>query len=659
MKSGQFGWQVSLAVVLFASAAQAAPDPEPKRGPVPSWVEPVTIPAPDAAHKDSPAQVLLLNGQTRMKGNAASSYFEMAILPQTVAGLQGNGTLALPWNVARTDMTIHAISIVREGQTIDLLKDAKFTILHRENDLERARFDGTRTVVLPVRGLQIGDVLRIAATYDRKPEKEIGRLEDLSEWDAPFNIVRLDRRLLIDKAMDMKWRVSGSAPQPVLSTGPTETSFRFVGSKMTVPKYPSLMRGRDKTSDIQFTTYPDWATVAEPSVALYAKARALAPGASLAAEAERIALSTKDPGQRMLAALRLTQERVRYVALLLGEGAYLPVDAQSTWDSKYGDCKAKTAMLLALLDRLGIKAEAMYVNATKGDALADRLPSLATFDHVIVKAMIGTTPYYLDGTDYGQRTLADVAASSLSYGLPIVSAAKLEKLPGFVATIPIIDNETVWDASKNVAGDVPFTVRLTLRGVKAVEARATKANADQSEKYEEYLKSIVPNIDNKLLTITEQRDDEATGEIVVTMTGKADLDWGEYQDRKGLRFAFGNRTSKWEAGFERDEGAHKDKPVVLNPAYWMRDTERLQLPTTKGYRIDDGAPIDQKVAGSRIWRTVHADATGFTSQTNFQHVSADISAADARAAGPVLDKINENWAYVVAPRSFKLPRTKD
>lgn len=651
--------RIALAFVLMSSAAQATPDPEPKRGPIPAWVQTVAIPAPDAAQKDAPAQILVINGQTRMKGDVASTFFEMAILPQTVAGLQGNGTIALPWNIARTDMTFNRISIIRDGKTIDLLKDAKFTILHRENDLERARFDGTRTVVLPVQGLQIGDVLRIAATYDRKPDKVMRGLEELSEWEAPFNVVLLDRRLLIDNGLAMKWRVSGNAPKPTITAGATETAYHFVGTKVSATKYPVLMRDRDKTSDVQFTTYQSWANVAEPSIPLYQKARALKAGASLATEADRIALATKDPGQRMLAALRLTQERVRYVALLLGEGAYLPTDAQSTWDSKFGDCKAKSAMLLALLDRLGVKAEPMYVNATKSDALSNRFPSLATFDHVIVKARIGEATYYLDGTDYGQRTLVDVAASGLGYGLPIVAGATLEKLPGYGASIPVIENETIWDASKNVAGDVPFTVKLTLRGVKAIEARATKASAAESEKYEEYLKSLVPNISNNSLTITDQRDDDTTGEIVVSMKGKSDLDWGEYQDRKGLRFAFGNGTSKWDADFEREEGKYKDAPVKLNPAYWMRDTERLILPTIKGYRIDDDSPLDTKVAGSHIWRTIRANPDGFTAQTNFQHLSDHIDAADARAAGPIVEKVNENWAYVVAPRGMKLPKTKD
>ena len=136
-------WARSPDLDFFASSAHAAVDPAPGRGPIPEWVQPVPLPSPDPARAEEPMQVLLLNGQTRMTGTTNSTFFEMALVPQTVAGLQGSGTLALPWNVERTKMTIHAISIVRNGTVIDLLPDANFTVLHRENDLEKARFDGT------------------------------------------------------------------------------------------------------------------------------------------------------------------------------------------------------------------------------------------------------------------------------------------------------------------------------------------------------------------------------------------------------------------------------------------------------------------------------------------------------------------------------------
>lgn len=55
-------------------------------------------------------------------------------------------------------------------------------------------------------------------------------------------------------------------------------------------------------------------------------------------------------------ALDLVQQQVRYVYVGLGGGTYLPASADETWNRRYGDCKGKTALLLALLGELGIAA---------------------------------------------------------------------------------------------------------------------------------------------------------------------------------------------------------------------------------------------------------------------------------------------------------------
>ena len=74
--------------------------------------------------------------------------------PQTVAGLQGMSTVAIPWNVARSDLTVHAIEAIRDGKSIDLIENRPFTILRRESKLEASTLDEIRSVVLPVRGLE-------------------------------------------------------------------------------------------------------------------------------------------------------------------------------------------------------------------------------------------------------------------------------------------------------------------------------------------------------------------------------------------------------------------------------------------------------------------------------------------------------------------------
>jgi hypothetical protein len=77
--------------------------------------------------------------------------------------------VALPWNVERTDLTLHRVAIDRGGKVTDLLRPSDLLVLRRENNLEKATLDGVRTVVLPAKGLQIGDRLIVDVTYSSKP----------------------------------------------------------------------------------------------------------------------------------------------------------------------------------------------------------------------------------------------------------------------------------------------------------------------------------------------------------------------------------------------------------------------------------------------------------------------------------------------------------
>jgi transglutaminase-like putative cysteine protease len=63
--------------------------------------------------------------------------------------------------------------------------------------------------------------------------------------------------------------------------------------------------------------------------------------------------------------LRAAYERVaalRYVAIELGVGAFRPRSPEQVWRQRYGDCKDKAGLLVALLTRLGIPAEFALVN---------------------------------------------------------------------------------------------------------------------------------------------------------------------------------------------------------------------------------------------------------------------------------------------------------
>ena len=107
-----------------------------------------------------------------------------------------------------------------------------------------------------------------------------------------------------------------------------------------------------------------------------AKAARVPAQGPLRNEVERIREASQDPVARAEAALKLVQGRIRYVALQMGQGGLVPADAETTWSRRYGDCKGKTALLLALLAELGIEAVPVIVNNSgSDDGLDARLPT--------------------------------------------------------------------------------------------------------------------------------------------------------------------------------------------------------------------------------------------------------------------------------------------
>lgn len=125
------------------------------------------------------------------------------------------------------------------------------------------------------------------------------------------------------------------------------------------------------------------------------------------AEIDAIAAKTQDPKQRAFEALRLVEDKTRYFFIGIGDGGYVPAPADQTWARKFGDCKGKTALLLAILKELKVDAEPALVSLGGGDGMNERLPSLAAFNHVIVRTVIDGKTYWLDGTRTGDRSGLD------------------------------------------------------------------------------------------------------------------------------------------------------------------------------------------------------------------------------------------------------------
>jgi tetratricopeptide (TPR) repeat protein/transglutaminase-like putative cysteine protease len=101
---------------------------------------------------------------------------------------------------------------------------------------------------------------------------------------------------------------------------------------------------------------------------------------------------------------------VRYTGIEFGEAAIIPHDPAETLAKKYGDCKDKATLLVAMLRAAGIPAYVALLNAeSRMDVPAD-LPGMGLFDHAIVYAP-GKPDLWIDATDryagLGQLPMGD------------------------------------------------------------------------------------------------------------------------------------------------------------------------------------------------------------------------------------------------------------
>ncbi len=78
---------------------------------------------------------------------------------------------------------------------------------------------------------------------------------------------------------------------------------------------------------------------------------------------------------------RWVAQDFRYVSLSLGVGGYLPRLPMSVWETRYGDCKDKATLFIALARRLGVAAYPVLLSSTGG--VNRSMPSAFQLDHMI------------------------------------------------------------------------------------------------------------------------------------------------------------------------------------------------------------------------------------------------------------------------------------
>jgi tetratricopeptide (TPR) repeat protein len=636
-------------VIILAPAPALAGD-EVLRGAVPAWVEEAELDVNGA--KRAPSE-LLADWQHRIENGVVHSYADRAIRIDNPQTLMDENILSLSWLPDKGDLTMHRLEIHRDGQVIDLLAgDPEFEIIRRELGLEARLIDGELTATLPIPGLKVGDILRTTYTTsidDQALGEEVQVLQYLGS--KPWRVGQ--GRAVVSWPQDeqMFWAVEELAGlrEPELRDGYKYLTVQLpLAEPREVPADAPSRYARPTV--LRVGSFADWNELSSVMAPHFYSAAEVAQDSDIARQASAIMDLVSDPLERTERAVRLVQDEVSYLLNGLDGGNYLPQRAEDTWEKRYGDCKAKSVLLLALLQRMGIDAEPVLVLSRGGDALPYLLPVPGDFDHVIVRARIGGMDYWLDGTSTGTR-LANIGnVPPFYHALPLrAEGAALMPMAQRDRAVPDMRLSGTVDHSAGVDFPQLFAVTMEMTGPQSAYAR-TMADLDNPDTLREMAATFAAasGMQGGVISSLEVTYDEpsATGRVILKGVSASSFRW---EDGRVVMPVEENAPDQI-FNPDRARPDWRNIPVATPGPFFMQFEQALTLPQDgRGFSLDGASQLEAAYANTTVTASAALDGRMLHVESEVRQALGEIAPADIAEAKRAARRFVADAIELVAP----------
>jgi transglutaminase-like putative cysteine protease len=488
------------------------------RMPVPGWVVEEPVPAPQGAQGgfvEDGVERLLDETQILVTGTGHTRYVRRVIAVVDRVGLEEAGAIEIEVEPESETLVLHRLAIRRDGVLIDRSAEA-FTRLRRETQLAWGVIDGRITLHANLFDVRVGDEIEIAYSLRTVPVIFPNDFHTAFLAQQFWPVRRMTFRVLVPEGRQVHLRTPGDTA-PVVSSRDGLTEYLWVREDRTPVDWDRRYADWSGQKDlVEIGTFADWGGIARDFRRHYAPAPL---PKDLRRFAEETLRAEPDEARRVTAALRLVQDRIRYVSLAIGAGGFIPRGVGTIWESGFGDCKDKALLLVSLLDAMEIEADVALVHSGRGPGLTRRLPSPYAFDHAVVRVRSAEGDYFIDPTAVLQGGIGrDIAIPDYRFALPLAAdTVGLVEVPRPALRAPVYDVVDTYRFQDPASDDAAiFEVVTTFRHDDADDQRhtlATWAAEDRAESYLEWYDNRFPGI--RSLGPIEITDDLDANEIVL------------------------------------------------------------------------------------------------------------------------------------------------
>lgn len=442
---------------------------------------------------------------------AYSRYVE-TVVNQT--GVEDSSQINLSFDPLYQKLSLNTLVVIRDGKRIDRINDAKMSVFSRETDLDRQIYSGRLTLNILLDDIQAGDT--IDYSYTRHGANPV--YKNLFSWIRSLNwsvpVYNQNVRVLWGKPTPLHVETRNINPNIETREIGEFTEYQInLNFQETVNAPSEVPYWYSPYGRVHFNETENWADVVEWAQPMYQ----FGPShVDVIEVANQIKQSFSSPSEQITAALKYTQDKIRYVGLEMGENSHMPTAPNETLALKYGDCKDKASLFIAILSALDIEAFPALVDTDETKLLAELPAGVNVFNHVIVWLELAGKQFWLDPTLSNQTgNLENLYQPDYGYALVLkqgndkLTSMEKEENPSFMQI------KERFEIPAKHESPVLFSVTTKYKGYGAMkrlwqlEQDGKKSIADE---YEVYYQRTYPSLTtHQEMTI---ETDQKSGEVI-------------------------------------------------------------------------------------------------------------------------------------------------
>ncbi|MGA7674096.1 MAG: tetratricopeptide repeat protein [Rhizomicrobium sp.] len=396
------------------------------------------------------------------------------------------------------------------------------------------------------------------------------------------------------------------------------------------------------------SSFKDYAELGRAYAGLAAPKAAVTP--KISALADQITNGVSDRREQAKKIYEWVSGHIRYVAIELGKGSFVPHDVDSIVANGYGDCKDHDVLLQTLLKAKGIDSKSVLINGNNAYTLT-QVPTFAQLNHVIT--FVPELNLYLDSSAF----VAPFGVLPINeYGKPIVSASASEAALGIMPVLPPgassvttttvshLDKDGQLTGTTTTTAVGPYSITLRTIGL-SIQAMGTANAASQILKAMGYTGASGDFTEDSPVDLSPSYTITAK----YTFSGWADEVSGasSFYLPGGLRLL--GLTGDGNMG-PFNPGEMKDSEPT--PCFSAHDSETLSLQAPPGMQFSD-VPKDTLVETANLKFTAHWSLTDntltvhrdFTSTIDQPLCTGEIRKQAAAALKQISDSYNTNISF--------------